>query len=162
MGDMGAKNAEFAKLGLPPVCQIGFVVRDMDAAIALYEPMFGPFKSRADGELSADYRGKREPYELKIAFGYSGPLEIELIQWVSGKTPHREFLDAGREGMHHVQVRVDNVDAWTDRLKAAGYDRFWYDRMSPEIAYGYYERKGDPLILELLEFPFQDLTTKAI
>jgi catechol 2,3-dioxygenase-like lactoylglutathione lyase family enzyme len=162
MAQTGAAQAQLEQLGLPPLCQIGFVVRDMDAAIALYEPMFGPFKSRADGELSAEYRGRREPYELKIAFGYSGPLQIELIQWVSGHTPHREFLEAGREGMHHVQVRVDDVDGWSDKLKAAGYDRIWYDRMSPDIAYAYYERAGDPLILELLEFPHEDLTVKAV
>ena len=162
MADTSSMSKQLENLGLPPLCQIGFVVRDMDASIRLYEPMFGPFKSRADGELSADYRGQREPYELKIAFGYSGPLQIELIQWVSGKTPHKEFIDAGREGMHHIQVRVENVDAWSDKLAAAGYDRIWYDRMAPNIAYGYYERAGDPLILELLEFPYEDLTTKAV
>ena len=35
-----------AALNLPPVDQVGFVVKDIKAAIALYEPAFGPFFSK--------------------------------------------------------------------------------------------------------------------
>jgi len=35
----------------------------------------------------------------------------------------------------------------------------WYDRMTPEVAYVYLERPGDPLIVELLEFPIPDATS---
>ena len=34
----------FGELGLPQIAQIGFAVRDLEAAIAFYEPLFGPFK----------------------------------------------------------------------------------------------------------------------
>ena len=53
-----------------------------------------------------------------MAFGRSGPLEIELIQPVSGEGPHQEFLDAGNEGMHHVRFRVDDLDARVAELEA--------------------------------------------
>ena len=36
-------------LGTPD--QVGFVVRDMDAALALYEPLFGPFNLMDTGPL---------------------------------------------------------------------------------------------------------------
>jgi len=35
-----------------------------------------------------------------------------------------------------------------------GYEAIWYHRMTPEIAYAYLERPGDPLILELSERPW--------
>ncbi len=140
-------------LGLPPVYQIGFVVRDLDAALAKYEPLFGPFVSQDYGAQSAVYRGRSCEYVLKTAFGRSGSLEIELIQWVSGDCPHREFVDQGREGMHHLQFRVDDVDAWIAKARDIGYEPIWYSRLSPEIAYAYLERADDPLIIELLQLP---------
>ena len=33
------------QLNLPDLNQVGFVVRDLEAALALYEPMFGPFST---------------------------------------------------------------------------------------------------------------------
>jgi methylmalonyl-CoA/ethylmalonyl-CoA epimerase len=140
-------------LGLPPVYQVGFVVRDLDTAVAKYEPLFGPFTVQDFGTQSAVYRGRPCDYVLKTAFGRSGGLEIELIQWISGDTPHREFVEQGREGMHHLQFRVDNVDAWIPKVQVIGYQPIWYSRLSPEIAYAYLERADDPLIIEFLELP---------
>ena len=52
------------QLGLPPIDQVGFVVKDLDASLALYGPLFGPF-TRMDGSVSeATYRGKIENVEL--------------------------------------------------------------------------------------------------
>ena len=145
--------ASLANLGLPPVYQVGFVVRDLDAALAKYEPLFGPFMLQDYGVQSAVYRGRPCDYVLKTAFGRSGNLEIELIGWVSGECPQREFLEQGCEGMHHLQFRVDDADAWITKVRAVGYEPIWYSRLSPEIAYAYLERADDPLIIELLQVP---------
>ena len=145
---------QLAHIGLPKPDQIGFVVRDLKRAMALYDPVFGPFRIVDFGAQQASYRGgPRTPYDLKYAFGRIHDLEIELIEWVSGDTPHRDFLERGGEGIHHLRFRVDDLDRWGARLAAAGYERVWYDRLSPDTAYGYYERGGDPLFLELLQFP---------
>lgn len=137
-------------LGLPPTDQIGFVVRDLDAAVALYEPMFGPFW-RMDGSVAAcEFRGRIADVGLQIAFGKSGELEIELIQWVSGESPHSEFIQRGREGMHHLRFRVADVDAWIAKVAPIGYRPIWYKRYSETITFAYLEREGDPLIIEFL------------
>ena len=39
--------------------QVGFVVRDMDAALALYEPLFGPFKMMDTCTMEYTYRGQQ-------------------------------------------------------------------------------------------------------
>ncbi len=149
---MSLPNA-LAHLGLPPADQIGFVVRDLDASMKMYDPLFGPF-STMDGSVKAvTYRGGLADVTLKIAFGRSGDLEIELIEWVAGYSPHREFIERGREGMHHLRFRVEDADAWIEKLKAAGSEPIWYKQYCADTTFAYLERPGDPTLIEFLQMP---------
>jgi len=142
-------------LGLSQVVQVGFVFQSLDAVLPHYESLFGKFTVLpSDPIQGAAFRGRVGDYAIKIAIGYSGSLEIELIEWLSGDTPHREFLERGRSGMHHLSFRVKNTENVIERAKRRGYDAIWYHRMTPEIAYAYLERPGDPLLLELSERPW--------
>ena len=99
-------------LGLPPCCQVGFVYPSLEEATRLYEPLFGRFEIIDYGEIEgALSRGRPSPYQLRMGIAYSGELELELIEWVSGETPHKEFLDAGRSGMHHRSFHVPDRTA---------------------------------------------------
>ena len=150
---MASEDAHLDTLGLPAIDQVGFVVRDLDDALAKYAPLFGPF-TRMDGSVSgATYRGQIEDVELDIGFGHSGETEIEFIEWKSGKSPHREFIEQGREGLHHLRSRVENADDWIEKLSPLGYFPIWYKAYSPEITFAYLEREGDPLLLEILQMP---------
>ena len=148
-----ADHGAIEGLGLPPIDQVGFVVRDLNQAIALYDPMFGPFATLDGSVESADFRGEEKDVELKLAFGRSGDLEIELIEWVSGYSPHAEFIQSGREGLHHLRFRVADCDADVSRLEDIGFARIWYKAMGSDIKFAYLEREGDPLVLELLQMP---------
>lgn len=140
-----------AQLNLPPVNQVGFVVRDLKQAIAHYEPLFGPFTEMDAADMEWEYRGQPETSSIKIAFGQSGDVEIELIEWVSGKTPHKEFLDAGHEGMHHLRFIVDDLDEKIRDAAEFGYQSIWSKRFGEGLAAAYLEREGDPLLIELFE-----------
>ena len=96
----------------------------------------------------------RNTYRIKMGIAYTGELELELIEWVSGETPHKEFLEAGRSGMHHLSFHVPDLDAVVEHSRGLGYEPIWYHRMSDEIAYTYLERPGDPLLVELTERPW--------
>ena len=139
------------QLTLPDLNQIGFVVRDMTQALALYEPLFGPFSTMNPEPMSYDYRGQQEECVLRLAFGKSGDVEIELIQWMSGGCPHKEFLDAGREGMHHLRFIVDDLDKHVEAADALGYEVIWGKRWGEGLAVAYLERSDDPLVLEFFE-----------
>jgi len=142
-------------LDLPPCCQVGFVFARLEEAIARYAPLFGPFEIVDYGEIEgASFRGRPAPYRIRMGIGYSGPLELELIEWVSGETPHREFLEAGRSGMHHLSFTVAELDSVVERARPLGFEPIWYHRMTDEIAYAYLERAGDPLLVELMERPW--------
>lgn len=145
-----------AALGLPAMDQVGFVYHDIEAAIAKYEPLFGPFTRMNPGPYEYEYRGTPEESELKLAFGRSGDIEIELIEWVSGGTPHKEFLDAGREGMHHLRFIVDDMEAMVSKAAELGFGAVWKTHFAPGLAVAYVERSGDPLLLEFFENAGQD------
>lgn len=145
----------YKSLGLPPIDQIGFVVRDIEAWIERYDALFGPF-SRMDGSVQAvNYRGRVEDVKLALAFGRSGSLEIEFIEWQGGHSPHREFIELGREGMHHVRFRVDDCDAWIEKMKAVGFKPIWYKVWSEDTVFTYMERAGDPTLIEFLQMPVE-------
>lgn len=141
------------QLQLSPCEQLGFVVRDMDAALALYEPLFGPFTMMEPGNDSYNYRGEQAEVDLQLAFGKSGELEIELIAVKSGRSLHQEFLDSGGEGMHHLRFRVEQLEPKVEQALALGYDNIWGKRFSADTAVAYLVRPDDPLIIELLEMP---------
>ena len=141
------------QLDLPPIDQIGFVVPDMDAAIKLYEPLFGPFSMMDSPIEGANLRGKIKDCHLLLAFGKSGDMEIELIAPVSGESPHQEFIDAGGNGMHHLRYRVSDHDAKVKAAASIGFETIWTMRMGEDIAFTYMQRDGDPLIIEFLQMP---------
>jgi hypothetical protein len=145
-------NTDIARqLNLPPVNQVGFVVRDLKQAIRQYEPLFGEFVEMDAPDMEWDYRGEPAVSSLKLAMAQSGDVEIELIEWVAGKTPHKEFLDAGREGLHHLRFIVDNVDDKMKEAEGLGYKAIWYKRFAEGLAAVYLEREGDPLVIEFFE-----------
>jgi hypothetical protein len=88
---------------------------------------------------------------MRLAFGKSGDVEIELIEWVSGGCPHKEFLDSGREGMHHLRFIVDDLDASVNEARSVGFESIWGKRYGEGLAVAYMERAGDPLVLEFFE-----------
>jgi methylmalonyl-CoA/ethylmalonyl-CoA epimerase len=139
------------RLDLPDLDQVGFVVRNMEQALALYEPLFGPFSTMEPGPMTYNYRGTQEECRIRLAFGRSGDVEIELIEWLSGGCPHKEFLDAGREGMHHLRFIVDDLATQVAAARAVGYEEIWGKRFGEGLAVAYLERMGDPLLIEFFE-----------
>ena len=111
----------------------------------------GEVGRRIEGAL---FRGRPAPYEIRMGIGYSGELELELIEWVSGETPHKEFIDAGHSGMHHMSFTVPDLDATVERAKSLGYEPIWYHAMNDQIKYAYLERAGDSLLVELTQRPW--------
>ena len=141
------------QLDLPPIDQIGFVVKNLEQSMAKYEPLFGPFRTMDGSVDAADFRGASKDVKLELAFGRSGDLEIELIEWQGGESPHSEFIQAGNEGLHHVRVRVDDCDACVGKAESIGFRRIWYKALGDDIRFAYMERDNDPLIIEFLQMP---------
>ncbi len=147
------QDPQLQQLDLPPIDQIGFVVNDLDAWVQQFGPVFGPFTFMDGSVNGAEFRGRNEDVKLRIAFGRSGDVEIELIEWLEGTSPHSEFVQSGREGMHHLRYRVADTDAWIKQLATVGYTPFWYKRWNADTVFAYLENPEFPLCLELLQMP---------
>ena len=145
------QERRIGKVELPPIDQVGYVVRDLEATLARYEPLFGPF-TRMDSALSGVlYRGVPSDVHLRMAFGSAGSVEMEFIEVVSGASPHSEFLAAGREGIHHVRYRVPDCDAAIGALRGEGFEPIWYHDMGfAKFAYCEHATR-DGVLIEFLQ-----------
>lgn len=136
-----------------PIDQIAYVVRDMVSSLPAYEAIFGPF-TVSDSPLDAcETPNGLVDCELRLAVNDAGPVEIELIEVLSGRPPHSDHLDAHGEGLHHVRFRVDSLDAALADLEAEGCTCLFKKRFAPTIAFAYVETPEimGASVVELLE-----------
>ncbi len=118
MTDGTEKNVRLTKL-----IQIGIVVRDLDKAM---EGMRRIFREEPETGIMDDprlkYRGKPEPCKLKIAFYRFANVELEIIQPLEGRSIWQDFLDSGREGLHHIKFDTDDCEGTIAAMAEKGAD----------------------------------------
>ncbi len=118
------KPEQGAKIFAPEnLYQIGIVVKDIDETVKYYNKLFGfgPFEVRYVDYSTATYHGKVAGYRGKRAFFFLGPIQIELIELVDGKTIHEDFLREKGEGLNHLGFRVDNIEEAKKRAEELGF-----------------------------------------
>ena len=140
---------------LPPVEQIGIVVRDLDRAIEYYTSTFGwgPFEVHLSEVKGVIYRGRPTDCKLKLAMTRSGPIEIELIQVLEGETPHTEFLRERGEGLQHLRFRVPDLNGILAEWAKKGIEPVW-SRRYPEygVSFAYVDTAAiGGVMIELFE-----------
>ena len=96
------------KVQLPPVSQVGMIVRDLDSVMNFYSSTFGigPWVVKEGEYRELKVRDKIYSCKTKVAWAKFGPIELELFQVKEGRSLHSEFLDRGREGVHHFGFLV--------------------------------------------------------
>lgn len=104
--------------------QVAYVVPDLPAAEQFFASTLGVrhFERLPGVELGdgCTHRGVRADATLDLAIGYAGDTQIELVHPARGASIHREFLDAGRSGLHHLGFLVDDFAGTTARLREQG------------------------------------------
>lgn len=134
---------------------IGMVVKDMDKAIARFEALgIGPFKPRIlPADARETYRGKPFAPAQRVAIQTTqiGNMELELIQPISGESPHREFLDQKGEGVQHLGFFVDDLREETERLTAAGSTVLLTSQFKSGGGVTYLDLDAAGLIVELVQ-----------
>jgi methylmalonyl-CoA/ethylmalonyl-CoA epimerase len=139
MSDATRDDAVADRFGLGPIDQVAYVVRDMERALPHYTALFGPFR-RAESPLrDCLYYGQPTDIHLRLAVNRSGPVEVELLEVVSGSTPLADHLEQHGEGLHHVRFRVANVDQTVKEMADAGFQTSFYKRFAPNLAFAYVE-----------------------
>ena len=107
------------------VAQIGFVVKDLEAAVEQYSTLFGvgPWHLYTYGKplvKKMSYRGKPAEYRMRIALANIGPLRIELIQPLEGDSVYSEFVRDHGYGIHHLGILVKDMGKALEQARLAG------------------------------------------
>jgi methylmalonyl-CoA/ethylmalonyl-CoA epimerase len=91
---LDADGAIIRKLELPAVSQIGIVVKDIVQTIDYYQNILGlgPFVMPDIVYEEKHYYGKPADFDFKMAFGSLGPVEMEIIQPITGPTIYHDFF----------------------------------------------------------------------
>lgn len=90
---------------------IGIVVRDIQQALGFYESALG---------LALDQVKEAPDQKVKVAFLPAGESNIELVQPLTDDTGTAKFLEKRGEGIHHICLEVDDIEAALAQLKAHG------------------------------------------
>lgn len=108
-----------------PVCQNGYVVRDIEAAMRHWVEVMGVGPWFYIDRVQTDWfrhRGADSAVEMSIALANTGDLQIELIQPRNdAPSMYREFLDAGHEGLQHLAYWTRDYQGLYDKALGLGY-----------------------------------------
>ncbi len=109
---------------LPPLGHVGYVVDDVEANVEKYRRALGIENFRiydfTPDNVWVDER-KLPGCTLRIAIGsIKNEVKIELIQPVSGETPHARFLEERGPGIHHIAFYTKDYDEWRAYFKDRG------------------------------------------
>lgn len=94
----------------PKLDHIGIAVKSLDAA-KVYEAL----------GLTIDHVETVETQKVKTAFLAVGDSKLELLEPTGPDSTVAKFIEKRGEGIHHICLRVDNIEEHLDALKAQGY-----------------------------------------
>ena len=90
---------------------IGIAVQDVDAALAFYRDALG-----LDVETPEEVASQR----VRTHFIPTGQAALELLEATAPDSPIARFLATRGPGIHHVTLRVDDIRAALEQLRARG------------------------------------------
>jgi hypothetical protein len=108
-----------------PVRQIAYFVPDAAAAAQRHIALFGsgPYYLAEHIPLEVcKYRGQPGELDHTSAYGQWGEVMVEFVQQNNpGPSVFRDMYPAGRQGMHHVALIVEDLPGTMRQFEAAGH-----------------------------------------
>ena len=101
----------------PLISHVGIAVADLEKAIATYTQLTG--SAPAPTVEVADQRVKVAMFAAPSDSVHPGG-RIELVAATSPESPIARFIAKRGEGLHHICIYVENIEARLASLKAAG------------------------------------------
>ena len=90
---------------------VAIVVQDIDEALGFWRDQLG---------LELDHIEDVPSQASKVAFMPVGESEVELVQPTDPGSGLGKYLEKRGEGLHHLCVEVDDIEAMLDLLKGRG------------------------------------------
>jgi hypothetical protein len=129
---------------LGPLRQNGYVVVDLDAALAHWVDVLGIGPWHVYEHLPVDefsYRGRPATIDMSIALCQQGELQLELIEQHDDQpSVYRDFLElnSGRGGLHHLAFWPDDMDLATETAAGLGWELGMQGRVGPAGWFKYF------------------------
>lgn len=138
------------------IVQMAYMVQDIHQAMADWSSLYGvgPFFLNENyvGDNSL-YRGKSDNTAIDVAMGYSGHMQIELIQ-VKTKAPsvYHEGIERFGYGFHHVGIVAQDFDRDLESWQQKGFDIVMSGNIKDtSLSYAYLEKPDSfPGYMELI------------
>jgi methylmalonyl-CoA/ethylmalonyl-CoA epimerase len=139
-----------------PVMQLGFVVPDLERAIAHWSGTVGvgPFYVLEHVQFAETfYKGTPITVDMSVAVGQWGPVQVELVQQFNDALSiYTEFPGRDLGGLQHVGVMTDSVERDVTQLRAAGIDPVQWGSTANGIRFAYLSTDQHPgAMIELIE-----------
>ena len=93
------------------VDHVGIAVKNLDEMVKFYEETLG---LKAKGTETVDEQ------KVTVAFLPCGDSELELLESTTEDGPIAKFIEKNGEGIQHVAIRVDDIDAALAELEEKG------------------------------------------
>ena len=91
---------------------LGIAVRDLAVSEPLFEVLLG---AASEGREVVESEG------VEVSFFRVGESRFELIQPTGDDSPMAKAIEKRGEGIHHVCLAIDDIDAEVARLREAGF-----------------------------------------
>src|SRR4051812_46151404 len=90
---------------------VGIAVKDLKAALAFYRDALG-----LHIELPEEVASQR----VRAHFIPTGEASLELLEATSSDSAIAKYVEKRGPGLHHITLRVENIQSALDQLKARG------------------------------------------
>jgi len=132
--------------GEPRIHHIGIAVESIERSLELYQ---------ADLACEAEPAVEVPQEQVRAVLIRMGESRIELLEPTSDDSPIAKFIAQRGEGMHHLAIKVNDLDAVVRRLRASG-RRLVTDSIRGGGAGGYryifiHPKSAGGVLLELIE-----------
>ncbi len=93
------------------VDHIGIAVKSLDDAMKLYTDVLG---------LKVDEIEEVAEQKVRVAVIPVGESRVELLEATAPDGPTAKYIEKRGEGVHHIAVRVDDIEKTLEDMKSAG------------------------------------------
>ncbi len=98
-------------MSVTKIDHIGVAVKNIDEAKKIYEDYLGLLQAGLE---------EIPDQKVKVAFFPTGESKIELLEATEDDSPVAKFIAARGEGVHHIALRVENLEKVLRVLKERG------------------------------------------
>jgi len=90
---------------------IAIAVSNLDEALLIYQNILG---------LKLEKTIVVEDQEVRLAFLLAGETKIEMLEPTAAESAVARFIEKKGEGIHHIALKVSNIEAFLKQLKEKG------------------------------------------